>query len=886
MDYLRKFPLGRIAAAIVVGLVLIAVFLFFFGRTKIDPTLEPIPFKLGIVTGTVENAPEENRALAALANKLSEESSIVSLEIKRVPGLKAHGGKNSERTAGDLKEAALTLAEDPRVKVILIMPGVLGTRDAFFEVKKKRPDLTLLSGNALEDPGPLAMVADLVASYDFNAQGYLVVQGAGFMGAGTVVSVDYKSNAKLVPNARRDAAMESACYEMGLNYAVVEIDDLGTERAPGAFAAPAAREGRGAAGPPGPEILTEAAEAEETAELSSNKSPGASPSESPSDSLSASLPARALYGRKISIPLGERGVSELIKESFPGWLGAFGEDALFFGGAEDISEALLEEASDSGGYFRQGVYPSPFIGYPKVLKARIPEGESGEELLRLYDAAAEDLGLRGKIASARVSSAYDIFLALAETGMDSVKWKRKPVLSIFSGFLKALSSEEPRVVSYKDFVTGREIPDYLMVAYGDRVLGEFLGAGPGPAPALPEVPMSYETLRPPLFYDATNFRMGIVTGPAFQSSDDYYGAEELLKVYGDAEKGGRIRHLTYEAEFSENPDKVTDLIVSLAEDPFIKLITINQGVPGTIAGFSKVRELRPDVLLMSSESHEEFYEIIKVADLTTGSSSVLRGYLIPHTAKRMGAKTFVHMSFPRHMAYRNFQRRRDIMKAASKDLGMEFVEITTPDPQDVNYGVKGAQRVITESFPAWIEEYGKDAAFFTTNDAQNAGIIQGIVDTKAGYFVEGDIPSPLVGYPEVFGLEVQGVTDWFEFVKELEKRAEEKGVSGRLGLWVYPLGFCESAGTLEFGRLLVQGETSLEDMAPAFLSSYGKFSPGAVWNGSYHSDELTGRPVRNLFLMYQDTYVLGRGYMLVHETDIPEKYLVIGTAREEKEAGD
>ncbi|MDR3075988.1 MAG: hypothetical protein LBU26_01705, partial [Synergistaceae bacterium] len=63
--------------------------------------------------------------------------------------------------------------------------------------------------------------------------------------------------------------------------------------------------------------------------------------------------------------------------------------------------------------------------------------------------------------------------------------------------------------------------------------------------------------------------------------------------------------------------------------------------------------------------------------------------------------------------------------------------------------------------------------------------------------------------------------------------------------------------------------------AKALLECFGKFSPGAKWNGSYFTDTVTGKPVRNYFLIYQDTYILGRGYMGAADVEISEKYLLI-----------
>ena len=49
-----------------------------------------------------------------------------------------------------------------------------------------------------------------------------------------------------------------------------------------------------------------------------------------------------------------------------------------------------------------------------------------------------------------------------------------------------------------------------------------------------------------------------------------------------------------------------------------------------------------------------------------------RGYLIIRTAHELGCDTFVHISFPRHLAYETMSRRVAIMKAACEEFGMSF----------------------------------------------------------------------------------------------------------------------------------------------------------------------------------------------------------------------
>ena len=101
-------------------------------------------------------------------------------------------------------------------------------------------------------------------------------------------------------------------------------------------------------------------------------------------------------------------------------------------------------------------------------------------------------------------------------------------------------------------------------------------------------------------------------------------------------------------------------IVGLADDPKMKAIVVSHGIPGTTEGFRRVRERRPDILLFVEKAHEDLNVVASAADLVVNADSFSRGYLIPLAAKEVGAKNFVHISFPRHMSFETLGRRRAI----------------------------------------------------------------------------------------------------------------------------------------------------------------------------------------------------------------------------------
>lgn len=373
--------------------------------------------------------------------------------------------------------------------------------------------------------------------------------------------------------------------------------------------------------------------------------------------------------------------------------------------------------------------------------------------------------------------------------------------------------------------------------------------------------------------EASKIHIGIVTGTVSQGEDELRGAEAMIKEYGDAASGGMIKHVTYPDNFMQEQETTISTIAGLADDPDMKAIIVNQAIPGTVAAFQKIREQYPDILLLANSSQEDTAMIEGAADLVVDPDNINRGYLMILAAKKMGAKTFVHISFPRHMSIELLSVRRNIMEEACKDLGLEFVFETAPDPMS-DVGVPGAQQFILEKMPAWVEKYGKDTAFFCTNDAQTEPLLKRVAELGA-IFVEPDLPSPIMGYPGAFGIDLKAEAgNWPEILKKVEATVIEKGGKGRMGTWAYSYGYSATEALTEFGKNVAEG-TMAKDSKDDVMKCFEKYTPGAAWNGSYYFDRASNEEKTNHLMIYQDTYVFGLGYLGNSKEVVPDKYKTI-----------
>lgn len=376
----------------------------------------------------------------------------------------------------------------------------------------------------------------------------------------------------------------------------------------------------------------------------------------------------------------------------------------------------------------------------------------------------------------------------------------------------------------------------------------------------------FETLK-----DGEEYHIGIVTGTVSQAEDEFRAAEKAIELYGSADNGGIIKHDTYPDRFEAEQETTISKIVAMADDPLMKAVIVNQSVPGTVAAFNQIREKRPDILLVNLVAQEDTVMVENASDLVMDADNVSRGYRIIAAAKEMGAKKFAHITFPRHMSIELLALRRAIMEEACKDLGLEFISLNAPDPT-TDIGVPGAQQYIAENIQPWIDKYGKDTAFFCTNDAHTEPLLRGVAAGGA-IFVEQDLPSPIMGYPKAFSVDIQNMAgDWKAINAAVEKAVIAKGGDKRMGTWAYSLGYSLTLGAVDHVMEVLKGQGELLNQEQ-ILASIQKYTEGAKWMAENYIDRATGETKDNHFLLAQDTYVYGRGYLGMDKIKVPEKYL-------------
>jgi len=320
-------------------------------------------------------------------------------------------------------------------------------------------------------------------------------------------------------------------------------------------------------------------------------------------------------------------------------------------------------------------------------------------------------------------------------------------------------------------------------------------------------------------------KIAIFSSPIDQNEEEYRAAEQIVAKYGE----DKILHATYPANFMAEAEQIITTMLTLGSDPEVGVIVINQAVPGMLNAVDKLQEIRDDIFIIFGNPQENAPDISERVNLALNPNTPARGFTSVKTAADMGAKTFIHYSFPRHMSQPMNAARMDNMAAQCEALGLEFVVLTAPDPT-AEGGLAATQQYMYEDIPKIIDQYGKDTVIFSTNCGMQTPLITSVVDLGAMY-AEPCCASPLHGFPIALGIEVElGNVDLNWVIEETSRLLAEKDMAGRMANWPVPMAFLYTHVGTEYGIRYLNGEVAFDkvdqDVLAECISTYIKDTVG------------------------------------------------------------
>jgi len=278
-----------------------------------------------------------------------------------------------------------------------------------------------------------------------------------------------------------------------------------------------------------------------------------------------------------------------------------------------------------------------------------------------------------------------------------------------------------------------------------------------------------------------DFKIGIMSSSISQGEETYRAATALLAKYPD-----NVVHVTYPDQFTTEQEQTIATMISLAADPKIKAIVTCESVVGTAAAFARVKELRPDILLVAGQATDDPLVVSSVMDV--GICTDMPGFAnqLSQAAKDMGAARIIYYTFPRHIARVTTAQQIALFQEVAPQKGLEFIMVTTPDPLS-DAGLAGTQQFVLEDVSRQVAKYGKDTAFYSTNIGQSEPIIKSVLKEKAIYLTPPE-PSPFTGFPGALGIAIpedkRGNVEYM--MEQIAKILKENDMAGRMGLWRVP----------------------------------------------------------------------------------------------------
>ena len=366
-------------------------------------------------------------------------------------------------------------------------------------------------------------------------------------------------------------------------------------------------------------------------------------------------------------------------------------------------------------------------------------------------------------------------------------------------------------------------------------------SAPAEEPAATEEPAAEEATGEEATESTADYKIGIITGTVSQGEEEYQAAQNMKAKYGDM-----IVTATYPDNFSTETEQTIATVTNMAADPAVKVIVFVQAVPGATAAINKVKETRDDVLFISGVCAEDPGVIAAASDICMLVDEIAMGTTIIDKAAEMGAKTFVHISFERHLGYATIAGRQQGFKDRCAELGIEYVEATAPDPTG-DAGVTGAQAWVTENIKVLVDQYGKDTAFFCTNCSMQVPLIQQVAELGAIY-PQQCCPSPYHAYPSAFNISTEGHEgDVPYMLEQITAKVAEYGNTGRMATWEVPINMMMIEAGVEYGIKWCEGEITDRCDEEALLAEM-KAIAGEATTVSHYSDEATGE-LDNFFMI-------------------------------------
>ena len=281
---------------------------------------------------------------------------------------------------------------------------------------------------------------------------------------------------------------------------------------------------------------------------------------------------------------------------------------------------------------------------------------------------------------------------------------------------------------------------------------------------------------------------------------------------------GRFIHESFKENYKTEPELFIDCGLSLVEDPEVKVFVLLYHNVFTKELFSRIKESRPDILLVAISSLSVAYDLTCEADILLQFDEI--GMLKKQVwqAHTMGVETFVFYKNPDRDASLEFEEQKEILvKEECAAVGIESVF------------KKASEEVAVGAYGSEAAQYGKNIVYYFS-PYYNPLVVHYAMETECTYVQQGDMFHLYSEYPHHLRIDVGddrvGDYDWIR--SQIKENIANRGLSGRFAILPAPFAMMAIAAIAEYadrycnGTIIekVDGE-ALQTCFEAVFDNYG-----------------------------------------------------------------
>lgn len=176
-------------------------------------------YKIGIVTPSLVTSEDEYRAAEKMVEKYPDIVRHVVLPVNF----------NAELETGISQ--ITSLADDPKMKGIVVVSGQSGLIAGLQRVKEKRPDIMTIA-SVMDDPIMMDKYIDFSIDTNWVKRGTSIANRAHELGAETIIHYSFPTHLSKEVIVKRKDAMKEAAESLGMNFEEVMTPDPQTGNGP------------------------------------------------------------------------------------------------------------------------------------------------------------------------------------------------------------------------------------------------------------------------------------------------------------------------------------------------------------------------------------------------------------------------------------------------------------------------------------------------------------------------------------------------------------------------------------------------------------------------------------------------------------------------------